>query len=126
MSKSAKIEHFHSWHDNHERGVYLYRSYKMCYITICRFMPGERDPSTNEIHTKVAFIPTVNGLRLHNRGNGVYTDTPYSFDTLEQAKNGAMRQIDIDREMNKDVRYVRIKKDQSDQMSVSLGPISST
>lgn len=81
----------------------------MCYITICRFMPGEKDPLTQEPFTKVSYIPTINGSRINDRGGGVRTDAPFSFDTLEEAKTGAMNQVDKNVEFSKEIRYVRIK-----------------
>lgn len=111
LTKKAKEFHYHTWHDNHECGVYLYRNYKMCYITICRFMPGEKDPITNETFTKISFIPTINGARINDRGGGVRTDAQYSFESLDEAKTGAMKQIDRNVEFSKEVRYVRIKNE---------------
>lgn len=111
LTKKGKELHYHTWHDNEECGVYLYRNYKMCYITICRFMPGEKDPISNEKFEKVSYIPAINGARLNDKGGGVRSDNRFSFDTLDEAKTEAMAQIDKNVEFNKHVRYVRIKKD---------------
>ena len=109
LTQKAKDLYYRTWHDNHERGVYQYKSYKLQYITICRWMPGEIDPLTRQIYTEIAYIPTINGTRLNDKGGGVRTEDPFSFKTLEEAKAGAMNQIDKNIEFNKAVRYIRGK-----------------
>lgn len=109
MTKKAKIEYFHTWHDNDQGGVYVYRNYKLKYITILRFLPNETDPVTNEVYKKVTYVPSVNGFRLHNRGNHYCNTTVYKFDTLQEAKDGAMKQIDKDIESAKNFKYVYSK-----------------
>jgi hypothetical protein len=111
MTKRQKELHYHTWEDNEERGVYKYREYNMSYIYITRWMPGEIDPVTCEKYTKIQYIPTINGVRLHDRGSIKCDQTQWKFDTLEEAKKGAMAQIDKNRELSKSIRYVRIAKD---------------
>ena len=114
MSKLQKELHYRTWEDNDEYGVYKMRNYNMSYITITRWMPGEKDPVTCETYTKIQFIPTINGTRLNDRGTHKCDTTKWKFDTLEEAKTGAMYQIDKNAEMSKNFKYTRIKKDQTE------------
>jgi hypothetical protein len=111
MTQKQKELHYHTWEDNEERGVYKLRNYNMHYITITRWMPGEKDPVTTEVYDKIQYIPTINGFRLNNRGSHVCENTKWKFDNLEEAKNGAKLQIDKNFEAAKGIRYVRIAKD---------------
>ncbi len=109
MSKKQKELHYHSWEDNHERGVYIMRNYKMSYITITRWMPGEIDPITKETYTEIQYIPTTNGTRLNNRFTHVSQDIQWRFNTLEEAKMGAMKNIDFNRELSLMTKIVIVK-----------------
>lgn len=86
------------------------RNYNMFYITITRWMPGEKDPITQETYTKIQYIPTINGTRLNDKGTHKSDTIKWMFDTLEEAKQGAMNQVDKNREDTKNIRYVRIKR----------------
>lgn len=110
MTKQQKELHYRTWEDNDECGVYRMRNYNMFYITITRWMPGEKDPVTSETYTKIQYIPTINGSRLNDKGTHKCENTKWSFDNLDDAKIGAMKQVDKNREDNKDIRYVRIKR----------------
>ena len=114
MSPAQKKLHYNTWIDNDERGVYIMRNYNMSYITITRWIPGEIDPITNEQYTKIQYIPTINGSRLNNRGTHICENTKWRFNTIDEAKIGAMKQVDYNFEQSKGVRYVRIKKDQTE------------
>lgn len=112
MSKKVRAEYYHTWHDDNQTGTYFYRNYKLRYLTITRYMPGEKDPITNEIFNQITYIPHINGFRLHDRGGGVRSESiEYKFPTLEDAKIQTMKQVDKTIEFAKDVRYVRISKD---------------
>lgn len=111
ISKAQKELYYHTWEDNEVCGVYRMRNYNMSYITITRWMPGEKDPVTSEIYTKIQFIPTINGTRLHDKGTTKCDITTWKFDTLEEAKTGAMYQIDKNTKMNMNFKYTRIKRD---------------
>jgi len=111
MTKKARAEYNHTWNDNDYTGTYFYRNYKLCYLTIMRYMPGEKDPITKETYTQITYVPSINGLRLHNRGGGIYNyDIPHEFATLNEAKIGAMKQVDKNVEFAKGVKYVIVEK----------------
>ena len=111
MTKKARAEYNHTWNDDDRSGTYFYRNYKLCYLTIVRYMPGEKDPTTKKTYEQITYIPSINGFRLHNRGGGIYNDEiPHEFSTLNEAKAGAMNQVDKNIESAKNFKYVLVEK----------------
>lgn len=104
----SKAEYWHTWHDDHEKGVYKIRDYHTCHITIVRYNKGELDPVTKEKFKQQVFLPTICGMRLNYSWENTYDDHPIYFSSLESAKHHACKKWDLNRAMypflNKDYK----------------------